>query len=187
MASGKKTTHLGYSTASRWLHWATALVVLATVAAGVVMTGQDLPRPLQNALFIFHKNIGVVILLLVILRLVVRSFSTVSPLPATIPLWQKRAAAASHAALYALLIIMAVSGYVRVRAGGFPIEALDAIGVPPLVPRSDTVADTAKAIHSNARFALVALIALHVGAALQHGLVKRDGVFSRIWPLNAPR
>lgn len=187
MATGNKITRLGYSTTSRWLHWVTALVVLTTVVAGLVMTGEDLSRSLQNALFIFHKNIGVVILLLVILRLLVRSFSTVSPLPAIVPRWQKRAAAASHAALYVLLIIMAVSGYVRVRAGGFPIEALDAMGVPPLIPRSDTVADTAKAIHSNARFALIALIALHVGAALQHGLVKRDGVFSRIWPLNAPR
>lgn len=187
MASSNHTTFTGYATASRWLHWITALIVLATVPAGVVMTGENLSRAVQNSLFIFHKNVGVVILLLVILRLVVRAFSTVAPLPDHIPAWQKRAAGVSHAALYALLLVMAISGYVRVRAGGFPIEALDAIGVPPLVPRSDTVAETAKAIHSYARFVLVAFIALHVGAALQHGLVKRDGVFGRIWPPNAPR
>ena len=84
-------------------------------------------------------------------------------------------------ALYTLLVIMAVSGYVRVRAGGFPIEMLDALGVPTLVPRSDALAQAAKTLHANARFPLAALIVLHVGAGLKH-LLARDGVFGRIWP-----
>ena len=180
-------TRRGYPTASRWLHWVTALVVLATIPAGAIMTSEGLSRGLQNTLFIFHKNVGVVILLLVAMRLAVRMFSSPGPLPDHIPTWQKRAAAVSHGALYFLLLVMAISGYVRVRAGGFPIEALDAIGMPSFVPRSENLADTAKAIHSNARFVLLAFIGLHVAAALQHGLIKRDGVFGRIWPLKAPK
>ncbi|MGB0499493.1 MAG: cytochrome b [Rubricella sp.] len=177
-------TPRGYATSTRWLHWITALVVIATLPVGAIMTTEGLPREVQNGLYIFHKNVGVVILLLVGARLVVRATTVSEPLPATVPAWQRTAAAAGHAALYILLIVMAVSGYVRVAAGGFPIESLDALGVPPLVPRSDGLAETAQWIHSSARFILVAFILLHVGAALQHGLIKRDGVFSRIWPLN---
>lgn len=187
MARSDHIVQNGYPTASRVLHWVTALVVLATIPVGAIMTTEGLSRPLQNALFIFHKNVGVVILLLVLLRLLIRSFSNAGPLPDSIPTWQKRAAAISHATLYFLLLVMAISGYIRVRAAGFPIEALDAMGIPPLVPRSETLADTAQAIHSYARFILVAFIALHIAAALQHGLIKRDGVFSRIWPLRAPK
>jgi len=181
------TASRGYPTLLRWLHWLTAIVVLATIPVGVFMTTEGLSRPLQNTLFIFHKNVGVVILLLVAARLLVRVRARPGPLPESVPSWQRTASALSHTALYLLLIVMAVSGYVRVVAGGFPIEALNAIGFPPLVPRSDTLADTAQWIHSTARFILVAFILLHIGAALQHGLIKRDGVFSRMWPPVAPK
>ncbi len=178
----------GYPAASRWLHWVTALVVLATLPVGVAMQTEGLARPVQDALFIFHKNVGVVILLLVIARLVVRATTTVPPLPATLPAWQKQAAAVSHGALYVLLLTMAISGYIRVKAGGFPVETLDALGVPSLVPRSDDLAETAQWIHSTVRFVLVAFIALHIGAALKHGLIDRDGVFQRMWgPRAEPR
>lgn len=186
MADSDATSN-GYPTVSRWLHWVTAIVVLATIPVGGIMTTEGLSRTVQNSLFIFHKNVGVVIILLVAARLLVRALTKAPPLPDTIPRWQKQASAVSHAALYVLLIVMAVSGYVRVVAGGFPIESLNAIGFPPLVPRSDPLAETAQWIHSAARFVIAAFILLHIGAALQHGLIKRDGVFTRMWPPFAPK
>jgi cytochrome b561 len=77
---------------------------------------------------------------------------------------------------------MPLAGYIRVKAGGFPIEALDAMGVPSLVPRSDALAETAKAVHFYGAFAITGVVGLHIGAAAYHGLFRRDGVFSRIWP-----
>ncbi|MEL6913561.1 MAG: cytochrome b [Pseudomonadota bacterium] len=180
------TVH-GYPTISRWLHWITAVVVLLTIPVGVIMTTEGLSRPVQNSLFIYHKNVGVVIILLVLARLLVRAVTVSGPLPAAMPTWQRQAAAVSHGALYVLLLVMGISGYIRVTAGGFPIEMLNALNVPPLVPRSDALADTAKWVHATVRFAIAAFILLHIGAALQHGLIKRDGVFSRMWPLTAGR
>lgn len=185
--AGAVPPNQGYSTTSRWLHWLTALVVISTIPVGAVMTTDGLSRELQNALYIYHKNIGILILLLVAARLVVRATTTAAPLPASLPRWQRSAAAVSHVMLYILLIVMAVSGYVRVVAGGFPIETLNAIGMPFLVPRSDALAETAQWVHSTARFVLIAFILLHVGAALQHGLIRKDGVFSRMWPLKRPQ
>ena len=88
----------------------------------------------------------------------------------------------THALLYLSVLVMALSGYVRVVAGGFPLEAWDALGVPRLAPRSDTLAKAAKSIHWATHFVVIALIALHVAAALYHALVRRDGVFARMWP-----
>jgi cytochrome b561 len=103
-------------------------------------------------------------------------------LPASVPGWQRRIAAASHVALYVLIFAMPILGYVRVRAGGFPVEGLDAMGLPTLVPRSDALAEFAKTLHYYGAIAITILIAAHVGAALQHGLLRRDGVFTRMWP-----
>jgi cytochrome b561 len=171
-----------YRAPARLMHWLTVLFVVSTIPAGVIMVQEGLSRPLQNSLFIWHKNIGVVILVLVVARLLYRAAHPPPPLPDSLSPAQVRIAGLTHWGMYGLLLVMAVSGYVRVRAGGFPIEALDALGVPPLVPRSDALANTAKAIHFWARFPLVLLILMHVGAAAFHGIVKRDGVFSRMWP-----
>ncbi|SDX15213.1 cytochrome b [Roseicitreum antarcticum] len=172
---------LKYAATTRLLHWLVALMVLAMIPIGIYMQTEGLPRAQQNLLFVMHKNGGVILLALVLLRLVWRATHRAPSLPASLPRWQVRAAGLTQAALYILLLVMALSGYVRVAAGGFPIEMLDAIGMPSLVPRSDSLAGVAKTIHSYARFGLIALVALHVAAGLKH-LVQRDGVFSRIWP-----
>jgi cytochrome b561 len=171
-----------YRAPARLMHWLTVLLVFSTIPAGVIMVQEGLTRSTQDALFIWHKNIGVVILLVVLIRLIYRAANPPPPLPASLSPAQAAIAGLTHWGMYGLLIVMAVSGYVRVRAGGFPIEALDALGIPAFVPRSQTLEETAKAIHFWARFPLVALILMHVGAAMFHGIVKRDGVFSRMWP-----
>ena len=172
----------GYRTPARLFHWTVALLVILMIPAGVTMIQEGIGRSLQNTLFIFHKNMGVVVLLLVLARLLYRLLNPPPPLPASVPAAQRRIAAATHAALYALLVIVPLAGYVRVRAGGFPIEALDAMGLPALVPRSDALAEIAKTIHWAGGLALAALVVLHVGAALHHGIFLRDGIFSRMWP-----
>lgn len=172
---------LKYSAPTRILHWFSAVLILATLPIGVLMLQDGLARPIQNLLFILHKNGGVLILVLVLMRLIWRFTTRAPALPPSVPLWQARAAKLVQTALYATLLVMAISGYVRVRAGGFPIEMLDALGLPPLVPRSDELAATAKTVHANARFVLAGLLVAHIGAAMRHVLA-RDGVFDRIWP-----
>lgn len=78
------------------------------------------------------------------------------------------------------MIAMPIAGYVRVKAGGFPIESLDAWGVASLVPRSDALAKSAKAAHYAGALAFAGLVTLHIGAALYHAIVLRDGVFARM-------
>lgn len=174
------TARTSYHPASRILHWLVAALVLSTFPAGAVMTGDDLSRPVQDALFIYHKNIGVIIFCLMLVRLGLRVAYPAPPLPRSVPRWQRLAATLSHWLLYILIFAMTISGYVRVVAGGFPIEMLNALGIPPLLPESEAVAETAQTIHARVRFALFAVIALHLAAAFYHAAVLRDGVFSRM-------
>lgn len=172
----------GYVNAARILHWLMAVLIFLTVPAGLVMVQPDIDRGLQNALFIYHKNVGVFLFILVVLRLAVRWRYPAPARPSSLPLWQARAAATTQVLLYALLVILPVAGFIRVRAGGYPIEALDALGVPLVVPRSDALAEQAKTVHYLAGLVIMACMALHISAALFHRFIKRDAVFSRMWP-----
>lgn len=174
-------TEMGYGTTTRIVHWVMAVLVIMMIIAGLVMTSK-VDRPIQDTLFIFHKSTGAILLLLVAFRIVWRLTHPAPPLPASVPRIQQFAAHATHLGLYFFLVVMVLSGYVRVTTGGFPIELLNAVGVPPLLPKAENVANVAKAIHATAKNALIALIFLHVGAAALHGLILRDGVFSRMWP-----
>ncbi len=171
-----------YKPIARALHWIIALIVAGMLFAGLTMVQPGLERSYQDMLFIFHKNTGVIVLLLMLWRLAYRLMNPPPPLPASIAPIQARIAGLTHGALYLLLFVMAVSGYIRVTAGGFPLEGLDALGLPRLAPKSEGLANAAKAVHFFAHYALMLLIVMHVGAALFHGIVKRDGVFSRMWP-----
>ncbi|MEJ8562545.1 cytochrome b/b6 domain-containing protein [Yoonia sp. GPGPB17] len=61
------------------------------------------------------------------------------------------------------------------------------MGVPALVPRSEVLAEVAKAVHFYGAYAITILVAMHIGAAAYHGLVRRDGIFSRMWPPIGPK
>ena len=171
----------GYGATARVFHWLTFLVVLGMIPAGVVMVQEGIDRSLQDRLFIFHKNFGVFLLALVLVRLAWRVMVPPPPLPAAVPEWQRSISAWVHRLLYTMLIFMAVTGYLRVTLGGFPIETLDAIGMPR-PPRNDAMAALAQRAHFLGKFVLMGLILMHVGASLWHAIVKRDGVFSRMWP-----
>ncbi len=172
-----------YKLPARLLHWIMAILVLGMVPVGFLMLNDALSRELRNLMFISHKNLGAFLLILIVVRLIYRWRNPPRLKPVDLPVLQEIAAKLTHVGLYALLLIMPLSGYIRVRAGGFPIEALDALGVPALVPRSDALAEVAKAVHYYAAYGIIALIALHVLAAAFHSMVLRDGIVARMWPL----
>lgn len=173
----------GYKPTARVIHWIVAIMVLAMLPIGTIMIQEDLARSTQDTLYILHKNGGVIILVLMILRLGYRLANPPPPLPASIAPWQEKIAGLTHALLYFMLFFMALTGLVRVQAGGFPVELLNALGIPPIIPRNETVEGIAKTAHFYGRLVLIAVMLAHIGAALQHGLIKKDGVFSRMWPI----
>ncbi len=176
----------GYDTVQRTLHWLTVAWVMVMVPVGIAMTHAAF-RPLQDTLFIIHKNGGVLLGLILVARLAWRLTHRPTPLPASVPPVQRRLSAATHVLLYALLFGMVVTGYLRVVGGGFPIELLNLLGIPPLVGSLGDTATTLSAVHKFLAYTLVVTATIHVTAALHHAVVERDGVMQRIWPPVAPK
>jgi len=47
---------------------------------------------------------------------------------------------------------------------------------------SPALKDLFSALHLGTAWLLMAVLAVHIGAALKHLIVDRDGVFQRMWP-----
>lgn len=171
----------GYGTVARLLHWAVAVLVVLQIPAGILMTSEPLAE-YADPLYVYHKGAGVVLLVLVLARVGWRLGHPAPPFPDFMPPLEQRIARATHVALYVLLVVMVVSGYLRTVADGFPIELLDALGVPPLISDAPTLARMMLVVHQLAVVLLVGLFAVHVSAVLRHRLIEGNAVLERMWP-----
>lgn len=171
-----------YDAGARLFHWLVALLLIVQIPAGIAMIAPGLPQPTIDAIYVMHKGLGVVLLVILLARLLWRLVRGTPPMPAHWPALERSIASRTHIALYVLLIVLSVSGYVHVIGGGFPIELLNVFGVPPLIPEMPSAAMAASLVHRFASFLLVALVAVHVAEVLRHHLVERDGELSRMWP-----
>ena len=98
------------------------------------------------------------------------------------PDWQRRAATAVYSLLYALMLAIPLSGWVYSSSTGISVVYLGLVPLPDLVGKDKALAETLKAVHVALNFALGTLVFVHVGAALKHHWVDRDGVLPRMLP-----
>jgi cytochrome b561 len=180
------------NTRERWgsvsigLHWTiAALVLLVQVPAGITMVSVD-PGAVQNVGYNIHKTTGVVIFVLAVVRLGWRSSQPVPALPADLPAWQAKTARTTHALLYLLLFAMPISGFLYTAMGGFPVPFFGLYDLARLVPTNKPVAEVFKIAHLSLRWVLYVVVLLHVAGALQHHLVRKDGILRRMLSSKAP-
>jgi cytochrome b561 len=131
--------------------------------------------------FNLHKSNGLTLALFIITRIAWRSAHPAPALPGALPRWQRLAAGASHAGLYLCMAIMPVSGYLGSSFTKYPI-IFWGIKLPQWGWDAPALKDGFSTIHYTTVWIFMALVCLHVLAALQHLLVLRDGIFWRMWP-----
>ena len=166
------------------LHWITAVLIVANLVLGLSMVQLAIsPRKLHW--YLWHKSIGLTVFLLTSLRLAWRALRP-HPEPVSMPAWQIRAAAASHATLYALLLVIPISGWLYSSATGVQVVYAGMIPLPNLLPKDKALGDLLRIVHIVLNSLLFAVVCLHVAAALKHHFVDRDAVLTRMLPLPRP-
>jgi len=161
---------------ARILHWLMAAMILAMLFIGVGMVASVSER--HEWLLRIHKPLGIAILLLAVVRLAVRLRHPPPPLPADLPMLQKLAAHASHWLLYALMIAMPLVGWAMLSAGGYPVMLGASLRLPAILPASATAFAILRHLHGWLALLLFLTFLAHLGAALYHGLIRRDGVLA---------
>lgn len=166
------------------LHWLTAALIFGLLALGwsMVHGGADAARRFD--LYQLHKSLGFVALALVLARLAARWATHAPPPLASMAPWERRAAALTHGALYALALIAALSGWLVVSSAivAIPTRFFDLFVVPDIPGFGPAQFEMATTLHFLVVWLLAGLIGLHVGAALKHRFVDRDRVWSRMAP-----
>jgi cytochrome b561 len=162
-----------YSTVAIAFHW--------TIAAGVLL---NLWIGIVGGSFAIHKAVGITILALTIGRVAWRLAHRPPPLPPTVPGWQRGLAHATHWSLYALLLLMPLSGWAMASGGAVrrPLSWFGLFDIPYL-PVSPAGASAAHEGHEVLGYAMLALVALHVAGALYHQLIVRDRTLARMAPV----
>jgi len=177
-----------YNDAAVILHWLIALLMIGLLAMGKYMHGLDDDSADKYTLVQLHKSFGIVALLLIIVRLVWRTRYTAPAHPLDAPRWEKMAAKYSHIALYLLMLTIPFSGWLMVSASPLNLDTILFGAVEwPHVPGSaalqaNNLEDFFHHTHEIAGGILIALLFVHIGAALKHHIVNKDDVLKRMLP-----
>ena len=170
-----------YGSTAKALHWLVVLLLLMQFIVSVLMPDIG-PRTEPGTLINLHLSFGVLILVLMALRF---SQRLARPVPLDMPgspAWERRAAAATQRAFYAILLVGPFLGWASASAHGLPVHVFGIVSLPDLAPAKTRWAHVAGDIHAYLMWTLLVLIALHAAAALYHHFVHHDGVLLRVWP-----
>lgn len=170
-----------YTTTAIVLHWLMALGLISTFALGLYMTGLSL-SPDKLKLYSWHKWTGVSLFLVVLMRLGWRLLHPVPALPDSVPPLLRLVSAVTHWVLYGLMVTIPVTGWLMSSAKGFQTVWFGVLPLPDLLAKDKALGDALLTVHETLNFTLLAIVLLHVAAALKHHFFDRDVVLVRMLP-----
>ncbi|OWJ67609.1 cytochrome b [Inquilinus limosus] len=170
-----------YTAMAQWLHWVSAALMLAVLVLAWVMESLPNGDASRPTMVMLHKSVGLTILGLTAVRLIWRAIHP-PPAVARWAAWEAVAAKASHWLLYLLLLAMPLSGYLMSAGRGRAIPYFGLFEVPLLTPATDAIWRIGATVHAVGHWALYALVALHIAAAVWHVAIRRDGTLDRMLP-----
>jgi cytochrome b561 len=175
-----RNTSSTWGSLARYLHWLLGAAIIGMIAFGWWMN--HIPaRPDRFFYRSIHADIGYLVLLLMVLRLMWRGLNPTPALPGDTPRWQRMAASLSHWSLYAVTILVSVLGWAH--SGARTPNYSDWFGlfhVPQITSPDREAARAWEDRHILFAYVLLALIAIHLGAALWHHFVRLDRVTARM-------
>jgi len=171
-----------YSRLAKVFHWTTVPLLFLAIATG--LTIRFMKDDAKMGFYALHESAGLLILFLSLARLTWRGFATPPLLPDHIPPTMRFAANLVHHLLYAALIIQPLLGFFTTNAYGFPLQGetafLGFIDFPKFMNGNETLATILHWMHSLVGWSLPFLLAAHIGGAIHHHALRRDGTLMRM-------
>ncbi len=174
-----KNTSTQYGSIAISLHWIMAILIIGLLILGLYMTNLPIGL-LKLKLYGWHKEYGLLVLALVIIRLMWR-FINITPM-LSLPSWEIIAARCTHWSFYLLMFALPVSGWMLSSAAGLPISFFGLFTLPDLVSANENLRMTMQLIHMWLAYAMIALLCLHIAASLKHHFINKDDILRRMLP-----
>ncbi len=163
------------------LHWLMAALLVIAFAVGHYMSDLEL-SPWKIKVFAWHKWLGITLFLLLLVRLLWRAGHRPPALPATMSVPLKRLTGLAHGALYLLMVVIPITGWLHSSAAGISVVYLNLIPLPDLVPKDKALSEAFENIHAGLNWAFMVLVLGHVAAALKHQWLDKDHLLERMRP-----
>jgi cytochrome b561 len=174
-----KNNSTQYGSVAKFFHWAIFILVGCMLLAGYFM-GDIADKALRGQVINLHKLTGITILILMILRLLWAFVNPRPVLPIDMPKWQKTLAWISHGFLYAVVIAMPLSGWIGSSAAGYAPHLFDWNFLLPI--QNKELSKPAFALHDDLAIIIMALVSIHMLAALYHHFIRKDNILRRMLP-----
>jgi cytochrome b561 len=142
----------------------------------------DIHRNMKpGAAMTFHVSFGIVILILIVVRFAWRLAHPVAP-DSSLPPWQRLSSQAAHWLLYALMLATTVTGWLFASFRGWSMSFFYLAPMPMLASENAATGKAIDGLHQAMEWALLAVIGLHVAAALAHLFIYRDRIMQHMLP-----
>lgn len=172
-----------YGLVSIALHWVIAVMTIALFFSGIWMVDLGYYDAWYNRAPWWHKNVGVVLLALILVRWLWR---LVSPSPLAIESiehWQQKAAHTAHFLMNILMVVICMAGYFIVTAKGQGLPIFDWLTIPAINLNITNLEDLAGTVHFLLAYLLVFIVCVHVAAAFFHHFISKDDTLKRMFGL----
>ena len=164
------------------MHWAVAIAVIALLLSGPTMKRLLPEGPTRDWLYDQHEALGALVLIVMVVRLARRLLFGAPAQEATLSRFDRLAALGAQYALYLLLFVVPVLGWAGTNAYGDPVSVFGLFDFPRILGKDTPLSDRIFVWHLYGGLVVAAIAAVHAAGALYHGLIKRDGVLSRMLP-----
>jgi cytochrome b561 len=166
---------------TRTLHWLTFILIVMTFLLAVSFRYAASEERLTFLLQL-HRSFGVTVWVVTAIRLIWRQYTQFPNWPADMPQRMRIAAQASELVLYALLLVQPVLGLLYTNAHGDRVNLYFLGQLPAIIAEDRALARRILVLHEAVAITLLALLALHVSAALFHHFVRRDNTLNAMLP-----
>lgn len=164
------------------LHWLIAVSIFGLFGLGLWMVDLTYYSPWYRTAPDIHRSIGVIVVSLMVLRLLWRLANPkVAPIGSH-KTWERKLAQVTHGLMYALMLGLAISGYMITTAKGQPLNVFDWFAIPAVSFGIEYQEDIAGDLHEIFAWSLIGLAILHIAGALKHHFVDRDNTLKRMLP-----
>lgn len=173
-----KNTQNRFGIVTILLHWLMAILIIVLLALGLYMTRIPISA-LKLKLYGWHKELGMMVLMLAAIRITWR-LNNINPSLAALPRWEILVARAMHWAFYGFMFALPISGWLMTSASGLPVSFFGLFLMPDLISPNEHWRLLLVDIHKWLAYALILAFCGHTAAALKHHFIDKDDILRRM-------
>ena len=175
-----KNTQTLYGLMSKALHWLIGLLIIGLICLGWYMVDLSYFDKWYNSSLSLHKAFGMVVLAVALLKLGWMIYSPTPQLADSLSRWQRIAAKFIHHLLLAMMFLIPLTGYLISTSAGGTISMFGWFDLPALIAVDDQSRQLAVEYHFYLAYGTAVVVLGHIGAALKHQFINRDGTLLRM-------